>query len=810
MYGPLSAKQAREDAKFTAEQARKDIELRQKLQQKQELHQVKLAEQVSKAKAKGMKMPEVPAPRGFAMGKPTNPEAGPSDTIPAMLAPGEAVIPAPAAQDPKNKPVIKQLVNEGRQKLKGYEQGTTRISPANSGIDFSRMNEEERKYFEAMLNNVPKPVAGGTQAVPVPKGIDMAVPTPSVQQARENLFGDVLSIPYSVKEDPDFQRLPEDEQARILAGQYNRGSVIPAGNASVEPPKPNSFQIPPKQDSSGNWGPTTAGLRKTMDRYSDTVANQSISDLENINAQLASPDGLSARDIQWLQSQKARLEAELSGQPAPPPLPGQTPGGATISVSNKVGVPPPPQALNPITEKPINKPEPVVEVIVDGKPVEATPSQLERVNQFESILANSYTPESFVELEDAAAKLKAVAAQYPADSKERAEAEFSFVEWVKGAFQDMFQGDNPLFTQRELARFALTFAGGLLTGGSVQGSLRWSGLDVLKQIDGRTAEFEKQKQAAEAAQAARQVKLSDEQKVLVRNLSNRAQDAIADMDLPPAQKEVLIRNMRNELLSNPALLTNPAAAEAWLNQNIDTFKAYKRGPASSQPKWEQGVDLAGNNLMYRVDGTTGNIETRDSKGNVKTTPPGSVMSASDAATIRKSIQSRVASVAESRLDEKTKNWAPTLGTAFQAAYQKLTREGLQGENVDIFADAVFTEVGPPRRKENVDQYKARVQHTMLTRLVYQQNSSYGQLFNPYVKGDKVDPQQFNSSQARVFSEVSNRPENVSLDQAINDLAKQVETAYANPETKRKIDIILENSPGYSITGAYLKLKQQGK
>ena len=32
--------------------------------------------------------------------KPTNPEVGPSDKIPALLAPGEAVIPATAAQDP--------------------------------------------------------------------------------------------------------------------------------------------------------------------------------------------------------------------------------------------------------------------------------------------------------------------------------------------------------------------------------------------------------------------------------------------------------------------------------------------------------------------------------------------------------------------------------------------------------------------------------------------------------------------------------------------------------------------------------------
>jgi hypothetical protein len=50
------------------------------------------------------------------MARPTNPEAGPSDTVPAMLTPGEAVIPAPAAQNPENKKQIAEMLNEGRVK----------------------------------------------------------------------------------------------------------------------------------------------------------------------------------------------------------------------------------------------------------------------------------------------------------------------------------------------------------------------------------------------------------------------------------------------------------------------------------------------------------------------------------------------------------------------------------------------------------------------------------------------------------------------------------------------------------------------
>jgi hypothetical protein len=40
--------------------------------------------------------------------------AGGTDSVPAMLTPGEAIIPAAAAQNPANKPAIDSMVNEGR------------------------------------------------------------------------------------------------------------------------------------------------------------------------------------------------------------------------------------------------------------------------------------------------------------------------------------------------------------------------------------------------------------------------------------------------------------------------------------------------------------------------------------------------------------------------------------------------------------------------------------------------------------------------------------------------------------------------
>jgi hypothetical protein len=58
--------------------------------------------------------------------------------------------------------------------------------------------------------------------------------------------------------------------------------------------------------------------------------------------------------------------------------------------------------------------------------------------------------------------------------------------WLANALSGLF-GDTGLFNKRELMRFALLGAGGMLTGGSVGGSLRYAGKDALNQSDARLA-----------------------------------------------------------------------------------------------------------------------------------------------------------------------------------------------------------------------------------------------------------------------------------------------------------------------------------
>ncbi len=159
--GPLSAKQHREYLKHEANEKRKDTAFAKEQERKEQLHQLKLKEAGAKASQgiahkeenHAMKLAEgtnkVPRINRQKLGLPSmNPLAGSevlgqgqkslpgmvpkgTDTVPAMLTPGEAVIPAPAAQNPKNKKAIKKMVNEGRKANRtgvlGFADGTIEV-----------------------------------------------------------------------------------------------------------------------------------------------------------------------------------------------------------------------------------------------------------------------------------------------------------------------------------------------------------------------------------------------------------------------------------------------------------------------------------------------------------------------------------------------------------------------------------------------------------------------------------------------------------------------------------------------------------
>ena len=68
------------------------------------------------------------------------------DSVPAMLTPGEAVIPAPAAQDPANQPMIQGMVEQGR----AMNDGMDAPSPMQNGPLSGKTKREELKLMQDM------------------------------------------------------------------------------------------------------------------------------------------------------------------------------------------------------------------------------------------------------------------------------------------------------------------------------------------------------------------------------------------------------------------------------------------------------------------------------------------------------------------------------------------------------------------------------------------------------------------------------------------------------------------------------------
>jgi TP901 family phage tail tape measure protein len=66
----------------------------------------------------------------YSRGTPSVPGTGNQDTVPTMLTPGEAVIPAQAAQDPANRPVIARMI--AGETVQGFNTGSGNVQPVGS------------------------------------------------------------------------------------------------------------------------------------------------------------------------------------------------------------------------------------------------------------------------------------------------------------------------------------------------------------------------------------------------------------------------------------------------------------------------------------------------------------------------------------------------------------------------------------------------------------------------------------------------------------------------------------------------------
>jgi TP901 family phage tail tape measure protein len=95
------------------------------------------------------------SPNRFSSGTTKVPGRGNKDTVPSMLTPGEAVIPAPIARDPRFEPIIDAMVNGNLQGFNGGSTGVTRATKtSNKSIFFDGINYPVNARADDIVNKI--------------------------------------------------------------------------------------------------------------------------------------------------------------------------------------------------------------------------------------------------------------------------------------------------------------------------------------------------------------------------------------------------------------------------------------------------------------------------------------------------------------------------------------------------------------------------------------------------------------------------------------------------------------------------------
>jgi hypothetical protein len=512
---PLSGNQHREYLKMQAEEARKGTKMEREEARKQQMHEIKLQEAAGGANQKmghkeqvhQAKMQEQVAPLASRTQVPRREgQAGPTDTVPAMLTPGEAVIPRSAAQDPKNKEAIEQMVTEGRE---GYNMGTAAVPGYHMGSHevakgYAMGTPEVPGYAEGSASIYPRDIPWVDAPVDQQSPTAVAPPVPEMQSPT-SISPEMLLAQRGVESnnqhiDPKTGRLltsPKGAegiaQIRPATAKDPGYGVMPVRNNSPEEAMRfqsdymtalnDKYQDPQKALAAYNYGPGSMDklIAKHGDEWKNNLPTETSNYLKKINAsmlpakavpesadlirsrELSVDPSISPNDRKFFGEEVKRLQGAPSvpvGVTTPTNVLKRMTG--STSLGNKMGV----QDKQPVPmASPASAPEPEVTLENrDAKVAEVSQSNAEVVSGFMSSPGYNINPETGV----------------PRTTPEK-------TSWLSDAISNVF-GPTGLFTSKELARFALVTAGGMISGGSTGGSLRYASKDVLKAADARSSQ----------------------------------------------------------------------------------------------------------------------------------------------------------------------------------------------------------------------------------------------------------------------------------------------------------------------------------
>lgn len=457
-----------------------------------------------------------------------NPEANPlTDVVPAMLTPGEAVIPAPAAQHPVFKPIINKMVQAGRQ--------------MNEELGLSGQGKSKKSIWDLQGYSDGTPfVAGDRDSFK-----EFMLPLVEKQAKERGINPNVIINQLGL----------ETGWGKSIIGNNNFGNIKDFSN------RPDSVQAFDKTEKSNDKYRSYGSPQEFLDDYWKTISKwdvngaqtnedfarrlttgklkyatdpdyvKKMSRFDNEAAPLARgalPTDATGRHILRQQALAAKNSAESERKDAGNMPPLQQRQNASALMNNRRIT----AELHPelVTEPGLIDPENDVRVpnfaqssveggrgninppLVNPKPYEvppkdeAVPEPQQEVAPPQEVITNEQIyqgltdPDRFkkamesFEMQSFGVDLENLFTEMKQQDAPKEQIQKSLADRIAAAFKGMFNDED-------LMRFAILTAGGLITGGSLAGSIRYAGLNVIQHSDVRRRE-----EAAATATAARDKK----------------------------------------------------------------------------------------------------------------------------------------------------------------------------------------------------------------------------------------------------------------------------------------------------------------
>lgn len=567
--GPLSVKMKIQEDQAVIKEQREVLKMLNDEERKKKLHQMKLANELAKARQQELpiekaiqdvrrdesKPTAASAPLGSGLAsearghlanrgqrlqqeedKAMGYNSGsnnvhPSDTVPAMLTPGEAVIPAPAAQHPANKPVIKALVEQGRamnanqaplgtgmadqarkalsgrqqqldkkeREALGYKDGATTIpfSVETSGVVEPMISEEEL----ARLSKIPASKLTADDAKKIAQ-VTSRVDRLSQNDVTYIPFGDAVKAEKMMAKEMDGARkdfslkdnLAELEKEISKTSDPNVKSILTEELRALKGSNPAEVPNPARASRIGE-------LQKAIAKSTDMAETNRLSaELEQLQGSntftIPKPEkfiseeatlrklienpgtdantrGQARMRLQTLRSEKGAAEVPKMTREygTAKALPGDVVTDPTIRVGTEKG-----RASMSDVMKEIPKPSQPVPTKSTAEMVAGVPAPVsndgsaQHIAMLDNLLKDPVVADKLTKLE-----------QTPPPAGATPEEQKSY---LATGLSKIFDGSG-MFNSEDLIRFALLAAGGMLTGGSVGGSIRYAGLHTLQASDQR-------------------------------------------------------------------------------------------------------------------------------------------------------------------------------------------------------------------------------------------------------------------------------------------------------------------------------------